>query len=355
MEQTIERVSSPWILASLPMLVAGILAAPRSLEAHISLGLIGGFTLFCLAVALPLYSSLVGGRPRGPTEWGLALASYASAAASALYGAAGGDPRPLLAASMMLALVFTLTQLRSSKVPLARTYTLPVPFMIALIALAGGDPYWSLLAYGAWFSTTLVMAVGAVFLQTLYRRPGLGLHLASMLLAGVGLILFSLGSRWMGLLLLSASLLAHIAVMRPWSGVGGRRIRAHRGHMAQALGAAASLLALLLGVDELAVAHIAMLGFATPGVYTQAPLLAPMIVSATWRRKRWIGASPMLALGAGLARPFNPHLSQALLLLSLLVLLVELNPSPHRIYYIVRYGGEEGYLKSYYHAVGHGG
>ncbi len=352
MRLTIERVSSPWILLSLPLFTAGVIAAPSSTELHIALGLIGGFTLFCLAVAIPLYSSLVGGRPRGPGEWGLALASYAFTLASVVAGAAGLDPRTPLALSMASALLFTLSQLSRSKVPLSRLYTLPMPFILGLAALAAGDAFWSLLAYGAWFSTTLVMVVGAVFLQSLYHKPDTGLHIASILVASLGLVLYATHSRSLGLEVLALSLVLHVLVMRPWEGVGGKRLRVDRGHLAQAIGGLAALAASLLRVDDVSVAHVAMLGFAATGVYTQAPLLAPMLVSASWRRKRWMGVSPLIMLGAALARVYNPQLSQALVIASIAVLLLELNPSPRRIYYIVRYGGEEGYLRSYYDAVG---
>ncbi|MCE4601674.1 MAG: hypothetical protein F7B18_00655 [Desulfurococcales archaeon] len=351
MRLTIERVSSPWILLSIPLFVAGVSLAPRSTGFHIALGLIGGFTLFCLAVVIPLYSSLVGGRPRGLGEWGLALGSYTTALISMLSGMAGLDPRPALALSMAFALAFTLAQLRSSKVPLPRLYTLPTPFILGLASLLVGNQFWSLLAYGAWFSTTLVMVVGAVFLQNLYHRPGTRLHFVSILIASLGLALYGIYSREVGLRLLALSLILHVMVMRPWEGVGGKRIGSDRGHLAQALGALATLAASIIGVDDVSIAHMAMLGFAATGVYTQAPLLSPMIVSATWRRKKWLGLSPLLMLGAALARVSSPHLSQALVIASVAVLLLELNPSPRRLYYIVRYGGEEGYLRSYYDAV----
>ncbi len=353
MGQTIERVSSIWIPIGAAAFIVGSPLARLDAETHFFTVMIGGFTLFCLAVVLPLFSSLVGGRPRSGWEWGLALASYILTVIGVAVGIAVG-PRAgiyLVAISLVLALVFTMAQMLRSKVPRSRLYSLPAPFIGGLAAFAIGDNFYSMLAYGLWFSVLLVMIVGAVFLQSLYGERRYMLHYASVFMALVGIFLFIIDYRLQGVRIALLSMLLHVLAMSPWRGIGGRRLRTYLGHVGQGIAATAGLLYSILGYDTVSVAHVAMIGFSVVGVYTQAPLLAPLLVSATWRRKRWRGVSPVIALASALVRPVYPDVSLALLYASFIVLLVELNPSPRRIYYIVRYGTEGGYLRSYLDAV----
>ena len=352
-EQTIERVSSIWLPIGAAIFIIGSSIARINVEVHFFTAMIGGFTLFCLAVALPLFSSLVGGRPRSGWEWGLALASYLLTAIGVVVGITVGLRVGvyLVAGALGFALAFTVAQMLRSKVPRSRLYSLPAPFIGGLAAFTVGDDFYSMLAYGLWFSVLLVMVVGAVFLQSLYGGRRYLLHYASVLIALAGLLLFIAGYKIQGVRIVLLSMLLHVLVMSPWRGIGGRRLRTYLGHIGQGVAAVAGLLYSILGYDIVSVAHVAMIGFSAVGVYTQAPLLAPLLVSATWKRKRWRGVAPLIALASALVRPVYPDLSLVLLYASFIVLLIELNPSPRRIYYIVRYGTEGGYLRSYLDAV----
>ena len=355
--RTIESVSSFWVFLGAVLFPLGLLASARYTWLHIGASVVGGFTLFCLAVSLPLYSSIVGGRPRGAVEWGLALSSYILSTVSAVAMGAGLWRQGLLALalSMLAALVFTLIQVSGAKPPRARVASIPVPFIVALASIAysivvGMDPLDSLIVYGFWFAPLLVMVVGGVFLKGLYGGGRYIIHHVIVAVYVAGLTVHLSYSWRLGAAIAGVAMLLHILYMSPWRGPG-LRIKSHIGHMSQVLGPAAMLFYIASEHDMLNVMHVALLSFALPGVYTQAPLLAPMIVSSTWRRKRWIGLSPLIASLAGIVRPVLEDLSLLLLSISYIILLAELNPSPRRIYYIIRYGTEEGYLRSYLDAV----
>jgi len=354
--ETVERVSSVWLLIGGILFPIGVILAPVDWRIHVALSFIGGFTLFCLAVVLPLYSSIAGGRPRPLYEWGLALSTYILTLTSIPATVFKPSILPVsLASSMASGLVFTLLQLRSSRVPFNRVYSIPIPLAIGLYIIL----YWSLhgggltrlyIMLGLWFAPSIVMVVGAVFLGSLYRgrTVGITLHYLSIILIIVGLVSYTMAGRLPGLLCTLFGFTLHIYHLSPWSGGGGVRLRANVGHLSQAIGLGLTLTALLVNVDDVTLTHVVLLGFVAPGVYTQAPILAPALVSSTWRRRRWKGVSAVTMVLSSLLRILQPLYSLILVILSYLILLYELNPSPRRLYYIIRYGTEEGYLKSYH-------
>ena len=372
---TIERIGSIAVVISIPLfLISVILLVFDFISAykHGFMAIIGGFTVFCLGVTLPLYASLVGGYPRIGFDMLSPVISIVAAIFSIIVSVWGDFPLALLLllTSMASAVAFSFSQLVKSKPRSPQRYVLIYPYIVGFLAPVYGYVWNSLwgffILYSVGFASPLVGVVGFFYLSRSYssRRPMLGLLglLFNVTYVATYIIVNTAGiddRLWLAMpfILASTSFLIVSISLGFWSGFRSSADQVRymaKGHSIQFAGILLSFIYALniyytdSHVDWIIYyIHSLLIGHALVGIYTQAIMLSPLIIASTWKRRRLSIAPHILALGAVITRPFYPEISGFLVVASIVYMLALMRPSIKRILYILIFGTERGYLLAY--------
>ncbi len=345
---TIERVTSPFIiLGLLAFLVQVVTAGHVDTYTHVSIGLYAAFFGFCLPVYLGMVSGLAGGHPRPLYEALLPVAATLIVLGSAVYTFKGYSPKLPLAASFVSSLVFIFLQARGHGSSVHRRLALALPFITGLIIVLFVDSFIDMTAGLVFYSVlTMPLSVALVMLySTRISDTLIIVYVVSTLVVSLAYAL-TLDARLL-VAPLAASSLA-LASSRVWEllskPVIGDAALAHIG-----LILVTPIAAYLLAYGDLFHAvHVTLLGAAVPMVMTQAPNIAPVLVAATWHRRRSrLYPSIFLLFSSHILWGVVPLLSQLLLAASVVWAFYALNPSLRRIYLILVYGTERGYMEAY--------
>ncbi len=345
---TIERVTSPLIILGIILFLIQVATAGHvGMYLHAAIGLYAAFYVFCIPVYLGMVGGLSGGHPRRLPEAMLPAAAALAMLSSALYTVRGDLPRIELALGFLLSLLFTFLQVRGHGSSIYRRLALALPFIAGLIIVLRPATFIDL-TVGLVFYNVLLMPISIALVMLYSKRVSDAVIAVYVITVLVGSFLYAYtGARGFLAVPLVVSLGALLSG-RVWElaskPVIGDAALAHLGLM---LVAPLALYMLVWG-DILHAAHIALLGGAVPMVLAQAPNIAPVLVAATWHRRRGrMHLSIALLLLASLLWGTVPIASQILLAGSVAWALYALNPSPRRIMLILAYGTEKGYMEAY--------
>lgn len=345
---TIERITSPLIILGIILFLIQVATAGHvGMYLHAAIGLYAAFYVFCLPVYLGMVSGLAGGHPRSFPEALLPVAAIFAMIASVVYATRGDPPRLALALGFLLSLVFILLQVRGHGSSIYRRLALTLPFITGLIITLQSTSFIDLTVGLVFYNVALIPL--SVALVMLYSKrisdPVIAVYMITVLL---GSILYTTTGTNSFLAVPLVVALGALLSGRIWKlaskPVIGDAALAHLGLIL----VTPLVVYMLVSGDLFRAVHIALLGGAVPMVLAQAPNIAPVLVAATWHRRRGrMHLSVILLLLSAASWGIAPIVSQALLVGSVAWALYALNPSPRRIMLILAYGTERGYMEAY--------